>query len=234
MSQELKVADLTITSPAFETHRPIPDRHASTGEDLAPELRWSGAPSGTKAFAVVVHDPDAPLVDGFTHWVAYGIAGDAIGNPVGEAVDERGIGIVDDDGESLRPRRRSAPAQFGREVLAGTRMPVGNRSMRLEGGRGNREICDLQFLAHAATLRASPSSALPARRLRLRTSARNRSSVGGRLALRPGSSAQARMPPTARPAPRGARRGLLVLTAGPVTYFCGRCSTGPVTASRSD
>ena len=52
--------------------------------------------------------------------------------------------------------------------------------------------------------------------------------------LRPGSSAQARMPPTARPAPRGARRGLLVLTAGPVTCFCGRYSTGPVTASRSD
>ena len=83
MSQELKVADLTITSPAFETHRAIPDRHASTGEDLAPELRWSGAPSGTKAFAVVVHDPDAPLVDGFTHWVAYGIAGDATGLPEG-------------------------------------------------------------------------------------------------------------------------------------------------------
>jgi Raf kinase inhibitor-like YbhB/YbcL family protein len=83
MSQQLKVADLTITSPAFETHRPIPDRHVSTGEDLAPELRWSGAPSGTKAFAVVVHDPDAPLVDGFTHWVAYGIAGDATGLPEG-------------------------------------------------------------------------------------------------------------------------------------------------------
>jgi len=83
MSQKLKVADLTITSPAFETHRPIPDRHASTGEDLAPELRWSGAPSGTQAFAVVVHDPDAPLVDGFTHWVAYGIAGDATGLPEG-------------------------------------------------------------------------------------------------------------------------------------------------------
>jgi hypothetical protein len=39
------------------------------------------------------------------------------------------------------------------------------------------------------------------------------------LALRPECSAQARMPPTARSAPRGARRGLLVLTAGPVAYF---------------
>jgi hypothetical protein len=46
--------------------------------------------------------------------------------------------------------------------------------------------------------------------------------VGGRLALRPGFSARARMPPTARFAPRGARRGLLVLTAGPVPYFYGR------------
>jgi Raf kinase inhibitor-like YbhB/YbcL family protein len=83
MSQELNVADLKITSPAFASHKRIPDRHASTGEDLAPELSWTGVPSGTKAFAIVVHDPDAPLVDGFTHWVAYGIAGDAEGLPEG-------------------------------------------------------------------------------------------------------------------------------------------------------
>jgi len=103
MSQELKVADLTITSPAFETHRPIPDRHASTGEDLAPELRWSGAPSGTKAFAVVVHDPDAPLVDGFTHWVAYGIAGDATGLPEGGGDARAGT-------NSLGKQRYNGPA----------------------------------------------------------------------------------------------------------------------------
>src|SRR5665213_2521082 len=90
MSQELKVADLTITSPAFETHRPIPDRHASTGEDLAPELRWSGAPSGTKAFAVVVHDPHAPLGDGFIHWVASGVAGNAAVQAKGGCVARAG------------------------------------------------------------------------------------------------------------------------------------------------
>jgi hypothetical protein len=39
------------------------------------------------------------------------------------------------------------------------------------------------------------------------------------LALRPELSTDARMPPTARSAPRGARRGLLFLTAGPVAYF---------------
>ncbi len=76
MPQELNVADLKLRSPAFKHHERIPERHTGDGEDVSPELTWSGVPEGTKAFAIVVHDPDAPLVDGFTHWVAYGIPGD--------------------------------------------------------------------------------------------------------------------------------------------------------------
>lgn len=83
MAQQLYVADLKLRSPAFEGHKSIPDRHTSNGENVAPALEWSGAPDGTKAFAIVIHDPDAPLVDGFTHWVAYGIPGDATGVPEG-------------------------------------------------------------------------------------------------------------------------------------------------------
>ena len=62
----------------------------------------------------------------------------------------------------------------------------------------------------------------------------NRSRVVNELALRPGFSAQARMPPTAPPAPRGERRGLLVLTAGSVPYFYRRYPTGPVVSSLPD
>jgi hypothetical protein len=89
MPQQLNVADLKITSPAFKHHQRIPDRHSGDGEDVSPELMWSGAPDGTRAFAIVVHDPDAPLVDGFTHWVAYKIPGDANHLPQGggEAVN---------------------------------------------------------------------------------------------------------------------------------------------------
>jgi Raf kinase inhibitor-like YbhB/YbcL family protein len=83
MAQKLNVAALKLSSPAFAGHSRIPPRHAGDGEDLAPPLEWSGVPEGTRAFAVVVHDPDAPLVDGFTHWVAYGIPGDATGVPEG-------------------------------------------------------------------------------------------------------------------------------------------------------
>jgi Raf kinase inhibitor-like YbhB/YbcL family protein len=83
MPQELNVADFKLTSPAFKHHERIPERHSGDGEDVSPALEWSGVPDGTEAFAVVVHDPDAPLVDGFTHWVAYGIAGDATTLPEG-------------------------------------------------------------------------------------------------------------------------------------------------------
>ena len=87
MAQKLNVSDLKLSSPAFSHHERIPSRHAKDGEDVAPALAWSGVPEGTEAFAVVVHDPDAPLVDGFTHWVAYGIDGDATGLPEGGGGD---------------------------------------------------------------------------------------------------------------------------------------------------
>lgn len=83
MPQELNVQDLKITADAFEHHEAIPAKHSTEGEDVAPALEWSGVPDGTQAFAVVVHDPDAPLVDGFTHWVAYNIDGAARGLPEG-------------------------------------------------------------------------------------------------------------------------------------------------------
>ena len=83
MAQKLNVANLKLRSSAFEGHKQIPPRHAGDGEDVSPALEWSGVPDGTAAFAVVMHDPDAPLVDGFTHWVTYGIPGDASGLPEG-------------------------------------------------------------------------------------------------------------------------------------------------------
>ena len=83
MAQKLNVADLKLKSPAFDGHGRIPEKHTGDGEDVSPPLEWTGVPEGTEAFAIVCHDPDAPLVDGFTHWIAYGIAGDATGVPEG-------------------------------------------------------------------------------------------------------------------------------------------------------
>lgn len=91
MPQELNVQDLKITSDAFSHHESIPDKHSSNGEDVSPALDWSGVPDGTQSFAVVCHDPDAPLVDGFTHWVVYGIDGTAKGLPEGVTDLDHGV-----------------------------------------------------------------------------------------------------------------------------------------------
>jgi Raf kinase inhibitor-like YbhB/YbcL family protein len=98
MAQELNVQDLKLTSPAFKHHERIPDKHTGDGEDASPALEWTGVPEGTKAFAVVVYDPDAPLVDGFTHWVAYGIPGDATGLPESAENVTQGVHSMGDPG----------------------------------------------------------------------------------------------------------------------------------------
>lgn len=63
---------MTLTSPAFDPGRPVPERYSCEGENLPPPLRWQGTPAGTKELAVVVEDPDA--TGGiFVHWIAVGI-----------------------------------------------------------------------------------------------------------------------------------------------------------------
>ncbi len=84
------LSDMILTSPAFETGGRIPRKHTGEGEDVSPALTWSKVPDGTRSFALVCHDPDAPLVSpgtyGFVHWVLYGIPGSV--SELGEAVED--------------------------------------------------------------------------------------------------------------------------------------------------
>lgn len=71
------LSDMKLSSSAFTHGDSIPTRFTGEGDDVSPALSWSSAPDGTRSFAVICHDPDAPLVlpgrYGFVHWVLYGI-----------------------------------------------------------------------------------------------------------------------------------------------------------------
>lgn len=71
------LSELKLISPSFEFRGIIPRKHTGEGEDLSPALEWTNVPGGTSSFALVCHDPDAPLISngsyGFVHWVLYNI-----------------------------------------------------------------------------------------------------------------------------------------------------------------
>jgi Raf kinase inhibitor-like YbhB/YbcL family protein len=81
---------LEIRSPSFEAMGDIPRRHTCDGEDVSPELRWSGVPPGARSLVLVVDDPDAPDPEHpkrtWVHWVLYDLPATATGLP--EAVSE--------------------------------------------------------------------------------------------------------------------------------------------------
>lgn len=63
-------AAFSLTSTAFADKATIPKKHTCEGTDVSPALKWAGAPAGTKAFALIVDDPDAPG-GSFIHWLVY-------------------------------------------------------------------------------------------------------------------------------------------------------------------
>ncbi|MFN2556422.1 MAG: YbhB/YbcL family Raf kinase inhibitor-like protein, partial [Nitriliruptorales bacterium] len=69
----MNLGDLELSSSAFGYDEPIPTKYTSEGEDISPPLQWTNVPEGTRQFALVVHDPDAPMTHGAVHWVVYGI-----------------------------------------------------------------------------------------------------------------------------------------------------------------
>lgn len=76
------MANIDISSPVFREGTAIPARYTCEGEDVSPELNWSGLPAGTKSLALIVDDPDAPRGT-FTHWVLFNLPASATTLPEG-------------------------------------------------------------------------------------------------------------------------------------------------------
>ena len=91
--KEAAMAKFTLTSPSFRNDQPMPGRHTCEGvdssstltwarKDASPALKWEGAPTGTKSFALICDDPDAPG-GSWVHWLLYGIPASVSELPVG-------------------------------------------------------------------------------------------------------------------------------------------------------
>ena len=68
--------DLALTTSAFEAKRPIPRKFSAYGQNISPALSWKEGPEGTKSYALLVEDPDAPMEKPFVHWVLFDIPPD--------------------------------------------------------------------------------------------------------------------------------------------------------------
>lgn len=84
---------MELKSPAFKNQGEISAKYTCDGQDTSPALAWSDAPQGTKSFALIVDDPDAPDPKNpkmtWVHWVLYNIPATAGSLP--EGVQERDL-----------------------------------------------------------------------------------------------------------------------------------------------
>lgn len=78
MFTQALAAEFVLRSPDIKPGSSISDEQVFNGfgcqgGNISPALNWSGAPSGTKSYAVTVYDPDAPTGSGWWHWVVFNI-----------------------------------------------------------------------------------------------------------------------------------------------------------------
>jgi Raf kinase inhibitor-like YbhB/YbcL family protein len=78
----------SIKSSAFREGNPIPTRYTCWGANISPPLEWGGAPANTRAYVLVMDNPDAPA-HGRVHWVLFNIPPDT--TQLAEGLSRNGV-----------------------------------------------------------------------------------------------------------------------------------------------
>jgi hypothetical protein len=110
----------SLTSTVIKDGQTIPmsvvyDQMGCKGGDKSPDLSWSGAPTGTKSFAVTIYDPDAKTGSGWWHWTVFNIPAN---------VDHLAAGAGAEDSKDLPKGAIQGRTDFGFSHFAGPCPPV--------------------------------------------------------------------------------------------------------------
>jgi len=122
-----QAAGFTLSSPTIKPGSMLTDAQVfkgfgCEGKNVSPALKWSGAPSGTKSYAVTVYDPDAPTGSGWWHWVVYNIPATTTELP-------EGAGAADSKG-ALPAGAAQGRTDFGSAAFGGACPPPGDKPHR--------------------------------------------------------------------------------------------------------
>ena len=104
---------IEVTSTAFQEGAAIPKQYTGDGTDQSLPLRWSEPPEGTKSFALICDDPDAPRGT-WVHWVLYNLPSDS-------RELERGVSTID----TLTSGAKQGKNDFGNIGYGGPAPPKG-------------------------------------------------------------------------------------------------------------
>src|SRR5262245_14251468 len=112
--EEEGAATMQITSTAFHDGDTIPQKYTGDGEDASPPLSWTGAPDGTKSYALICDDPDAPRAKPWVHWVLYNLP-----------ADKHALAVAIPAKEDIPSVARQGKNDFGNIVYGGPAPPPG-------------------------------------------------------------------------------------------------------------
>jgi Raf kinase inhibitor-like YbhB/YbcL family protein len=121
-AQGFKVVSPDVKPSAKIAEEQVFNGFGCSGKNVSPALKWSGAPAGTKSFALLVHDPDAPTGGaGWWHWVVINIPADAteLKKDAGKA-----------DGANLPAGSGQVNTDFGGPGWGGPCPPAGDKPHR--------------------------------------------------------------------------------------------------------